>query len=53
MRSYALPILLLCATSAAAQVNGYARISSYTGNILTVAESNETWGPSMRVTTSC
>lgn len=41
MRSCALPILLLYAASAAAQVNGYARISSCSGNILTVAQSNE------------
>lgn len=33
-------LLSLCGT---AQVNGYARIASYSGSTLTVAESNETW----------
>lgn len=43
MRTHALPLLLLFTVPLYAQVNGYARISSCSGNTLTVAESNETW----------
>jgi hypothetical protein len=43
MRIGVLAGTMLVAVCASAQVNGYARISSYSGSTLTVAESNETW----------